>query len=134
MRREPSHLSGGWHPQGAKERWRWSYRAIVGAGPAGLTAAEVLGKRGFQPIVLEKEAFVGGQLQLADKPPRKEKIDWCFEDLERAARRAGAEIRLNTKANSAMLKELNPYAVIIATGGDAIHPRIPGADQRMSAP
>ena len=28
-----------------------------------------------------------------------------------------------------MLKELNPYAVIIATGGDAIHPRIPGADQ-----
>ena len=40
-----------------------------------------------------------------------------------------AEIRLNTKANSAMLKELNPYAVIIATGGDAIHPRIPGADQ-----
>ena len=103
--------------------------AIVGAGPAGLTAAELLGKRGFRPIVLEKEAFVGGQLQLADKPPRKEKIDWCFEDLERAARRAGAEIRLHTKADVEMLKKLNPYAVIVATGGDAVHPRIPGADQ-----
>lgn len=103
--------------------------AIVGAGPAGLTAAEMLGKRGFQPIVFEKMPFTGGQLQLADKPPRKEKIDWCFEDLERAARRAGAEIRLSTKADAASLKELQPYAVIVATGGDAVHPSIPGADQ-----
>lgn len=103
--------------------------AIVGAGPAGLTAAEILGKRGFHPIVLEKMPFTGGQLQLADKPPRKEKIDWCFEDLERAARRAGADIRLNTTADAAALKALQPYAVIVATGGDAVHPRIPGADQ-----
>lgn len=103
--------------------------AIVGAGPAGLTAAEMLGKRGFQPIVFEKMPFTGGQLQLADKPPRKEKIDWCFEDLERAARRAGAEIRLSTEADAASLKDLQPYAVIVATGGDAVHPSIPGADQ-----
>ena len=103
--------------------------AIVGAGPAGLTAAEMLGKRGFQPIVFEKMPFTGGQLQLADKPPRKEKIDWCFEDLEHAARKAGAEIRLNTEADAASLKELQPYAVIVATGGDAVHPSIPGADQ-----
>jgi len=103
--------------------------AIVGAGPAGLTAAEMLGKRGFQPIVFEKMPFTGGQLQLADKPPRKEKIDWCFEDLEHAARKAGAEIRLNTEADAASLKELQPYAVIVATGGDAVYPSIPGADQ-----
>lgn len=103
--------------------------AIVGAGPAGLTAAELLGKRGFRPIVFEQMPYTGGQLQLADKPPRKEKIDWCFEDLERAARRAGAEIHLSTKADATMLKELQPYAVIVATGGDAVHPRIPGADQ-----
>lgn len=103
--------------------------AIVGAGPAGLIAAEMLGKRGFQPIVFEKMPFTGGQLQLADKPPRKEKIDWCFEDLEHAARKAGAEIRLNTEADAASLKELQPYAVIVATGGDAVHPSIPGADQ-----
>lgn len=46
---------------------------IVGAGPAGLMSAEVLAKRGFKPIVLEKNAFPGGQLQLANKPPLKEK-------------------------------------------------------------
>lgn len=103
--------------------------AIVGAGPAGLTAAEMLAKRGFQAIVLEKRPFTGGQLQLANKPPRKEKISWCFTDLERAARKAGAEIRLNTEADAATLKALNPYAVIIATGGDAVHPHIPGAEQ-----
>lgn len=43
--------------------------AIIGAGPAGLSAAEILALRGFQPIVLEKNAFAGGQLQLANKPP-----------------------------------------------------------------
>ena len=55
--------------------------AIIGAGPAGLSAAEILGLRGFKPIVLEKNAFVGGQLQLANKPPKKEKINWCFTDF-----------------------------------------------------
>lgn len=103
--------------------------AIVGAGAAGLTAAEVLGRRGFKPIVFEKNAYVGGQLQLADKPPHKEKIGWCYQDLEKAAVRNGAEIRLNTEATVDMLKELKPYAVVIATGGAAVKPRIPGAEQ-----
>ena len=43
--------------------------AVIGAGPAGLSAAEILGLRGFKPIVFEKNAEVGGQLQLANKPP-----------------------------------------------------------------
>ncbi len=74
--------------------------AIIGAGPAGLSAAEILGLRGFKPIVLEKNAFVGGQLQLANKPPKKEKINWCFTDLYNAAVKNGAEIRFNTEAHT----------------------------------
>lgn len=49
--------------------------AIVGAGPAGLMAAEILGRRGFKPVVFEKENESGGQLNLADKGPHKEKIN-----------------------------------------------------------
>lgn len=102
---------------------------IVGAGPAGLSAAETLGKRGFKPIVLEKQANAGGQLQLANKPPLKDKINWCIEDLVTAAVKNGAEIRYNTEATPELIAELLPYAVIIATGANAVKPRaIPGVD------
>ena len=100
---------------------------IVGAGPAGLTAAELLARRNFKVTVLEKNPYVGGQLQLADKPPLKSKIDWCFEDLEKAVIAVGTEIRLNTEATAEKIDEYRPYAVIIATGGCSVKPAsIPG--------
>lgn len=102
---------------------------IVGAGPAGLSAAETLGKRGFHPIVLEKQSEAGGQLQLANKPPLKDKINWCIEDLVAAAVHNGAEIRYNTEATPALIDSLSPYAVVIATGACSVKPRaIPGVD------
>lgn len=103
--------------------------AIVGAGPAGLSAAEILGLRGFKPIILEKNAFVGGQLQLANKPPKKEKINWCFNDLHSAALKNGAEIRFNTEATPESIRALHPYAVIVATGGNSVIPPIEGVKQ-----
>lgn len=102
---------------------------IIGAGPAGLSAAERLGERGFKTIVLEKDAVAGGQLQLANKPPLKDKITWCIEDLVAAAERNGAEIRYNTEATLELVESLQPYAVVLATGGMAIKPRsIKGSD------
>ena len=102
---------------------------IIGAGPAGLAAAEILGLRGFKPIVLEKNAEVGGQLQLANKPPKKEKINWCFADLQHAALQNGAEIRLNVEATPESVKALDPYAVLVATGAKAVVPPVEGVDQ-----
>lgn len=102
---------------------------IVGAGMGGLNAAEILGKRGFKPIVLEKAAEVGGQIQLANKPPKKEKIGWSCIDAAKNAELAGAEIRLNTIATPELIQSLNPYAVVIATGAVAVKPRsIPGVE------
>lgn len=101
--------------------------AIVGAGPAGLMAAEILGLRNFRPVVFERNAFVGGQLQLGNKPPKKEKINWCFRDLHHAALKNGAEIRLNSEAGVDAIRALNPYAVIVATGGSAVRPSLEGA-------
>ncbi|MGN0744801.1 MAG: FAD-dependent oxidoreductase [Christensenellales bacterium] len=103
---------------------------IVGAGVAGLTCAEMLGRRGFKPIVLEKTDQVGGQIQLANKPPKKEKLGWCFEDMLANAQKYGAEIRLNTTATEEIVKSFQPYAVVVATGAQAIRPRsIEGADR-----
>lgn len=95
---------------------------IVGAGPAGLTAAQILGERGFKPIVLEKEARVGGQAYWASLPPHRQKINWCIEDLLIAANKHGAEILFNTRADVSIIKSYNPYAVLIATGAHTIKP------------
>ncbi len=102
---------------------------VVGAGPAGLSAAEVLAERGFETVVLERHHEVGGQLQLANKPPKKEKINWCFNDLENAAMREGAQFCFDQNADLKMIEELDPYAIIVATGGSAVKPPIPGHDQ-----
>ena len=103
---------------------------IVGAGVAGLTCAEMLGRRGFKPVVLEKTDQVGGQIQLANKPPKKEKLGWCVEDMLANAQKYGAEIRLNTTATEEIVKSFEPYAVVVATGAQAIRPRsIEGADR-----
>lgn len=102
---------------------------VIGAGVAGLTAAEILGRRGFKPVVFEKENCCGGQINLADKGPKKEKIGWCAQDLETNARKAGAEIRLGTAATVEAVTALNPYAVIVATGAVAVRPKsIKGTD------
>lgn len=103
---------------------------IVGAGVAGLTCAEMLGRRGFKPVVLEKTDQVGGQIQLANKPIKKEKLGWCVEDMLANAQKYGAEIRLNTTATEEIVKSFEPYAVVVATGAQAIRPRsIEGADR-----
>ncbi|PAB61185.1 NAD(P)/FAD-dependent oxidoreductase [Anaeromicrobium sediminis] len=100
--------------------------AVIGAGPSGMEAARVLAMRGFKPVIFEKENEVGGQLQLANKPPKKEKITW-FIDYELAElKKLGVEIRLNTEASVEEIRALNPYAVFVAAGSSPIVPPIDG--------
>lgn len=101
---------------------------VIGAGPGGLTAARELAEREFKVVVLEKENEVGGQLNIANKPPQKDKMNWATEDLTTRAIAAGAEIRTGVSVSEEMLAELNPYAVIVATGASSKVPdSIPGA-------
>lgn len=96
---------------------------IIGAGCAGLTAAELLSKRGFDVTVLEKESKQGGQLNLASKPPHKEKINWVCEDLLSNAINSGAKVLFDIKADKDIIASYSPEIVITATGGNAIHPK-----------
>lgn len=96
---------------------------IIGAGCAGLTAAELLSKRGFDVTVLEKESKQGGQLNLASKPPHKEKINWVCEDLLSNAINSGAKVLFDIKADKNIIASYSPEIVITATGGNAIHPK-----------
>ncbi len=95
---------------------------VVGAGVAGLTAAEVLSERGFKVIILEKSEKAGGQLNFASVPPKKQEIYYAISNLLVSVESLGCEIHYNTKATLEHILALNPYAVVIATGAKAEKP------------
>ncbi len=96
---------------------------IIGAGVAGLTAAEILSKRNFNVTVIEKEEIAGGQINTADKSPDKDKIHWCIDDLVTNATKNGANIIYNTEASKEIIDKFNPYCLIFATGATPIVPQ-----------
>lgn len=95
---------------------------VVGSGPAGLTAAELLAKRGFAVTVAEKSDKLGGQVDLAVKPPHKDKLYWCIEDLHTACKKLGVEFLMNTEVTKEYVEKTKPFAVICATGAYASRP------------
>lgn len=102
--------------------------AIVGAGPAGMEAAVTLKQRGFEPVVFDKGNEIGGNLHIAKLPPFKGKFDWAAGYYKSMAAKLGIDVRLNTEATADMIKALNPYAVFIASGSNAVSIPLPGLD------
>ena len=103
---------------------------VLGAGPAGLEAARVAAERGFKPVIIEKGASIGGQLNLANKPPKKDKITWLIDYYNAMIKKYAIEVHLNTEATADMIEKENPYKVINAIGSSPVLPKaIPGLDQ-----
>ena len=102
---------------------------VIGAGPAGLTAAQTLAMRGFAVSVYEKSEKPGGQVITAAACHLKDRLYWCVEDLMTAAKKAGAEIHLGTELSARQIADMDPWGVVVATGGEPIRPRsIEGID------
>jgi len=102
---------------------------VVGAGVAGLTAAQTLARRGFDVTVLEKAQTPGGQVITAASCHLKEKLIWSIQDLMTLAQKDGVEVRLGVEATADTIAEMKPYAVVLAAGGTPLRPKsIPGID------
>lgn len=93
---------------------------VVGGGPAGMKAAEILSQRGHRVTLFEKEEKLGGQVNLILKTPRRDSFAWIARDLESHMRKNGVEIRLGRAADAEAITSLSPNGVIIATGSDAL--------------
>jgi NADPH-dependent 2,4-dienoyl-CoA reductase/sulfur reductase-like enzyme len=108
----------------AKLRSVW----VVGAGPAGLTAAFEAARLGHTVTLFEKEQELGGQIRYARIPPHKELygewIDWLIKQVKGA----GVTIKTGTEVTEAMLRSDKPAYVILATGGEKIIPKIAGLE------
>ena len=103
---------------------------VIGAGPAGLTAAQTMAMRGFDVTVFEKDEKPGGQVITASTCNLKDKLYWSIEDLMVNAQKAGAEVKLGVEATAESVAALNPYAVVVAVGGVPVRPKsIPGLDR-----
>ena len=95
---------------------------VIGAGPAGLTAAETLARRGFEVEVYEKEKKAGGQLVTAAAGHLKDKLYWAVEDLMTQCKVLGVKIELGKELTAEEIIAKKPFAVIVATGGTPIVP------------
>ena len=99
---------------------------VIGAGPGGLMASEILARRGFKVTLFERQEKAGGQIVLAAAPPKKDKTMWFVDDLVATCEELGVNILLNTTATVEKVKELEPCAVIVATGSTPIKPKFKG--------
>jgi 2,4-dienoyl-CoA reductase-like NADH-dependent reductase (Old Yellow Enzyme family)/thioredoxin reductase len=99
---------------------------VVGAGPAGLAAARMAANRGHHVSVIEEKGSVGGLLRLAARPPGRGEIMEIIDFLTRETERLGVCLRLNTRLDAALLDELNPDVVILASGSQPEMPIIKG--------
>ncbi len=101
---------------------------VVGGGPAGMEAARVARLRGHKVTLAEASDRLGGTVQVARLAPNHEGIgdivDWLAAEMDRR----GADVRLNTWVDGAFVKELNPDAIIMATGAT---PRMDGSQNAM---
>ena len=102
--------------------------AVLGGGPAGLEAARVAALRGHDVTLFEKTTALGGQLNIACVPPRKEEMRRAAQDLIHAVCNAGVHLCLAQAPTAQELKDAGFEAVINAVGAHSAAPRIPGID------
>ncbi|MBV6637147.1 MAG: NADPH-dependent 2,4-dienoyl-CoA reductase, partial [Mameliella sp.] len=72
--------------------------AVVGAGPAGLSAAITAAERGHKVVLFDKAETLGGQLNMARKIPGKEEFDGLVDWFSAMTSATGVEVRLGTEA------------------------------------
>ncbi|MBK5934599.1 2,4-dienoyl-CoA reductase (NADPH2) [Rhodovulum imhoffii] len=97
--------------------------AVVGAGPAGLSAALVAAERGHEVTLFDKSGRLGGQLNMASRIPGKEEFRGLIAWYETMVARAGIDLRLGQSATPETLEGYD--SVIVATG---VVPRDPGIE------
>ncbi|KAF0964988.1 NADPH-dependent 2,4-dienoyl-CoA reductase [Rhodococcus sp. T7] len=101
--------------------------AVVGAGPAGLSAALGLAQRGHSVTLFEADSEIGGQFGIARKIPGKEEFAETIRYYNRLLPLTGVDVRLDTRVAATEL--VGTYdEVIVATGVTPRVPSIPGID------
>ncbi|WP_284193621.1 NADPH-dependent 2,4-dienoyl-CoA reductase [Vibrio zhanjiangensis] len=100
--------------------------AVVGAGPAGLSCATTLAKRGHHVDLFERNDRIGGQFRLAMQIPGKEEFRETIRYFANQIDETGVKLHLETEANFDLLSEYDE--VVMASGVEPRKVNIEGID------
>ncbi len=108
--------------------------AVIGAGPAGITAADILIQRGHSVDLYEKNQVGGGMLIPGSKPKIKYEIAnyllFLQDKLAKLSSNPKFQAFMGKVADISLLKDKGYDAIIIATGGVQMLPAIEGIDNK----
>lgn len=99
---------------------------VAGGGPAGMSVAFYLSKRGHQVTLAEADDHLGGQFTLAWQAPGKSDMEAGLKALERQVMKSPVSVMLNTKVDAAFVQEQGPEVLVWAAGAVQNIPDIPG--------
>lgn len=106
--------------------------AVIGAGPAGMSAALTAAKRGHNITVYEKRE-IGGTMIEAAVPEYKSDIRRFTQYLKKQAEKYDTITFLYEEANAQIIKDGNFDAAVIAVGGKARTLSVPGINEQNTA-
>lgn len=101
---------------------------VIGGGPGGMMAAQTLRAMGHRVSLYEKSHQLGGLLNDATVAPFKEYMRLYLQWDIRQTMQCGAEIHLDTEVTLDLVEQVNPDAVIVASGSTYVYPNIPGIE------
>lgn len=100
--------------------------AVVGAGIAGLEAARVCALKGHSVTVFEKSYSIGGQINIASVPPRKNEMMRSLIYFQKVLPELGVSVILGKQPTA---EELNVFDdIIVAAGAENLKLKVDGGD------
>lgn len=91
---------------------------VLGAGPAGMKAAEVAARRGHEVTLAERDSRLGGQLPLMAQAPGRRRWQLLVDSLRTSLDDLGVTVRLDTEVGPKDAAAFGADAVVLAVGAD----------------
>jgi formate dehydrogenase major subunit len=109
--------------------------AVIGGGPAGVTAARELRRYGHTVTIFEKNEFLGGMMMIGI--PRFRLPRHIVQDEIKAVIDSGIEVKYKQDVDAARMQEIiDSYDLVIVTAG-AVHPsdlKLKGLEDNVGIP
>jgi NADPH-dependent 2,4-dienoyl-CoA reductase/sulfur reductase-like enzyme len=103
---------------------------IAGGGPAGMSAALYLTRRGHTVTLSERKDALGGQFDLAWRAPGKASLKASLDSLSKRVEQSGTTVLLNRTVDTALIDQVKPDLLVWACGAEQKVPEISGVDDQ----